>query len=211
MDKTSQEVRPMRPLIKKRTNPKDPVAWLEQARQYNSGNRAWRQWKLHAAEELLQLTAQTDRMQLLDLSLAGDFRAIYRIRMPVPRCPVNGRLAIADEAIFHLHYLEEWRVESPPPWAIIGLLEPPDFFHPNSAIALRGALCLGAIPAGVSPKEIALMGYSTVALQSVQLNESDPAGVLNLEACEYYRNHPEYMPLTPLGLLEPWEQQKGGP
>jgi len=32
--------------------------------------------------------------------------------------------------------------------------------------------------------------------------------VLNPHACEYYRDHPEFMPLTRTGLLDPWSPQE---
>ena len=29
-------------------------------------------------------------------------------------------------------------------------------------------------------------------------------GVMNAQACEYFREHPEYMPLTRAGILDAW-------
>jgi hypothetical protein len=131
--------------------------------------------------------------------------AVYRIEMPVPCWPVEDRLQIGDHAIFHLRYEERWRYQVPNGWEPLGLLFPPDPFHPNAKPSLRGALCLGDLEAGIPPVEIIKLGYFTLSLQAVQLDESDPNGVLNSQACDFFRAHEEYMPLTRAGLYEPLE------
>jgi hypothetical protein len=181
------------------------AAEVEAALSGNDGPRAWHEWKANALRELVELANRSPRMWLLAAGLRGDFNADYAIRMPVPRWPVAGRLVIDDLAIFHLHYQEQWRWESPPSWAPLGLWQPIDPFHPNMRPALRGACCLGKLPPGVSVKEIALLGYYALSLQDLGLDETDPYGVMNPEACEFYRQHPEYLPLTRAGLFDPWE------
>ena len=71
--------------------------------------------------------------------------------------------------------------------------------------SLQGAICLGTLPAGVALKELVLLGYYALSLQDRVLDETDPHGVLNIPACEFYRNHPEYLPLTHAGLADPWQ------
>ena len=146
---------------------------------------------------------------MLHLHVEGDLDAVYRIQMPVPRWPVDGQLQLAATAIFHLHFEERWCRESPAGWMPLSLLEPTDPFAPNMAPGRRGATCLGEnLPPGILVREIVLLGYHAVALQTCQLDESDPAGVLNLEACDYFRRHPEYLPLTHAGLLDDWQPPK---
>jgi hypothetical protein len=177
----------------------------QQALASNRGGRDWRQWKEAGLADFFKLAEQTERLEVLQASLEGDFHVVYGVRMPVPCWPLDGRLVIADGAIFDLHYLEEWRWRSPPGWAPLGLWRPQDPFHPNCRPNLRGAICLGTLPAGVRVRELILLGYYTLTLQNRVLDETDPHGVLNPMACEFYRNHPEYLPLTRAGLLDPWE------
>jgi hypothetical protein len=171
----------------------------------NAGNRAWREWKAAEAAAVVALADKAPRMEVLDMDLSADLNIAYRIDMPVPRWPVEGKLVIGDTAVFHLHYQEPWRWESPPGWAPLGLFQPLDPFHPNMQPALRGAICLGRLPPGTPPKEIVLLGYYALSLQDRVLDETDPHGVLNVVACEYYRQHPECLPLTRAGLFDPWE------
>jgi hypothetical protein len=67
-------------------------------------------------------------------------------------------------------------------------------------------LCLGDIHAA-APKELVLMAYYLVSLQDINLDETDSHGVFNAAACEFYRAHPEYLPLTRAGLFEPWSPE----
>lgn len=180
-------------------------ALLDKALPANRGPRDWREWKAAAAGELFELAVRSPRMEVLQLSLEGDFHAVYGVHMPVPRWPVDGKLVVADAAVFDLHYEEAWRWQSPPGWAPLGVWQPNDLFHPNCRPSLRGAICLGKLSAGARVRELVLLGYETLTLQNRVLDETDPHGVLNAAACEFYRNHPEYLPLTRAGLLDPWE------
>lgn len=184
-------------------------ALLKRALSQIAGNRPWRKWKTRAAEDLITMADRAARMDVMDLDVKGDLQAVYRIRMPVPRWPMDGKLQIGEEAAFHLGYQEQWLWESPAGWAPLGLLFPPDPFHPEARPALRGALCLGHLQPGTRPTEIVLMGYYMLTLQDLQLDDLDPAGVLNVQACEFYRNHGrEYVPLTRAGLFEELEPRK---
>jgi hypothetical protein len=170
----------------------------------NGGRRSFARWKQAALEEVLGLAERSPRMSLLRVDLATDFEMTYRIAMPVPRVPRGDELVVSDSAVFHLVFREEWRDEPPPGWAPLGILDPLDIWHPNYRPSFRGAICLGRLPAGIPPKELVLLGYFVVSLQDYALNEFDPHGVLNGAACEYYRCHPQYLPLTRTGLFESW-------
>ena len=54
-----------------------------------------------------------------------------------------------------------------------------------------------------------MLGYYLVSLQDYTLDERDPHGVLNSAACEFYRCHPQYLPLTRAGLFDPWSPDGG--
>ena len=124
--------------------------------------------------------------------------------MPVPLAPTKGVLELANAAVFRLAFRESWTWESPPGWGPLAVLAPQSIWHPNVAPDLKGVICLGALPPNTNLKEIILLGYYTLTLQETTLDELDPAGVLNPAACDYYRSHPEYLPLCGEGLLEPW-------
>ena len=183
---------------------------LEKALLRNGGGRAWRAWKAGQLEEVMKdLAFASPRMEVLHAELTSDLELVYGLQMPVPLAPRNGVLGLADAAVFRLAFRESWTWESPPGWGPLAVLSPAPIWHPNVAGDLKGVLCLGALPPNTNLKEIILLGYYTLTLQETSLNELDPAGVLNSAACEYYRNHPEYLPLCGEGLLESWEGLEG--
>ena len=169
------------------------------------GGRSWASFKEQSLQEALAMIALAPRVELLSVDLQGDLQLTYRIDMPTPRWPTADGLVIGRGAIFHLVYLDEWRTTPPPGIGPVGVFHPLDIFHPNAKPALRGALCLGELPAGVAPKELLLMAYYLVALQDYTLDETDPHGVFNPQACEYFRLRPEYLPLCTAGLYEDWQ------
>ncbi len=178
---------------------------LKQALQGNGGSKPWRGWKASQAEEVVEdLVNPSPRMEMVSIQLEGDLSLIYRIQMPVPLVPKGRLLDLSGVAVFHLTYRENWRWESPPGWAPLGIFSRRPVWHPNVSLDLRGVLCLGALPPSTRLKEIVLLGYYALTLQETVLDELDPIGVLNPEACDYYRSHPEYIPLCREGLLEPW-------
>lgn len=174
---------------------------LDRALLKNKGSIDWRGWKAEEARQLVDLANKAERMTLLELNLEGDVNAIYFLRMPVPRKPVNGKLRLGNGVLLHLRYEESWRWESPPGWGLLGVLDPHDVYHSN-VLAEKRTICLGEFPPGVPLKEIVLLGYFALTLQNVALNDQDPLGVLNQEACDFYRSHPEHLPLTSEGFLE---------
>jgi len=197
---------------KETTTPSVPLAseLLQRALATNSGRREWREFKAEQARELLELCAKSPRMTLLGLDLSGDFAALYGIAMPVPCRPIGDQLRIVSRAIFNLRYAEEWRWQPPAGFEPLGVLEPFDLFGPNMVAAPHGGVCLGHIPAGITVREIVLLGYFAVTLQTYQLNEVDPQGILNPAACEYFRLHQEWLPLTRAGLFDEWNPADAG-
>lgn len=189
------------------TKPKEEI--LADALRNNAGTASWKRWKAHSAQDIVALANEAPRMTLLDLSIAGDFKLAYHIHMPVPVRNGDSELRVVDGAVFCMRYLDEWRTEPPPPYAILGALHPHGLFHPNVRRGPISTICVGDVPAGVMPREIVLLGYYALSNQQLTIDETDPQGVLMFEACDFYRNHPEYVPLTRAGLTEPWERWKG--
>lgn len=169
---------------------------------HNSGERRWRGWKQAQAEELAEFVGRTPRVQLVDLNLDGDFNAVVSLKLPVPRWPREGRLRVTDRALVHLNYQSQWLVDPPPPWMPVGVVWPHDLYLPNARPGPRGDVCLGAVAAGTPVLELLLLGAYALSLQTVMLDETE--GVMNPQASEFYREHPELLPLTRTGLQEPW-------
>ena len=179
---------------------------LDQALQGNGGSKPWQSWKASQAEEVVEdLVNRSPRMEMVSIQLEGDLSLIYKIQMPVPLAPKGHLLGFSGVAVFHLSYRENWRWENPPGWGPLGIFSRRPVWHPNVSLEHRGVICLGALPPSTRLKEIVLLGYYALTLQESVLDELDPGGVLNFEACEYYRSHPEYIPLCREGLLEPWK------
>ena len=109
----------------------DPDELLMAAQQSNTGTRDWRDWKNAEAKELIDLMKKAPRAELLGLDLSADLRAAYAIQMPIPRWPVDHQIVVGNVALFDLIYHESWRWQSPPSFEPLGLLHPPDVYHPN--------------------------------------------------------------------------------
>ena len=60
------------------------------------GNRGWKTWKIAALDEILEMLRRARRVELLHADLHGDFDLTYKIAMPVPRQPCEGRLVICQ-------------------------------------------------------------------------------------------------------------------
>ena len=66
----------------------------------------------------------------------------------------------------------------------------------------RGEVRLGAtLPPGVRVKELVLMTYGALSMQSVMIDATDPAGVLNPEAAEWWQEIRNRLPLTSVPFL----------
>lgn len=190
-------------------------ALLEHALKGNCGDRSFRAWKESALRDILDMANNSPRMTIIGADLSADLELACEIVMPVPRRPLDGKLQIGHFAVFQLVYVDRWRRVAPHGWEPLSLIYPRDAFHPNvsARFDVQGACCLGRLPPSVRPKELLLMGYFLASNQDMNLDERDPEGVLNREACIYYRAHPEYLPLTQAGLYDPWspEEQVDGP
>ena len=179
----------------------------EAALEQNGGGRGFKHWKAKALQKIIELADASPRMQIGSVDLRNDLVLMYRIRQPVPRFPQEGKLTVGDSVTYHLVYTEAWRHSPPPPWGPVGVLAPPDIWHPNTRPALRSALCFGEIPPSIEPCELICLGYFLTTLQAYQLDEQDPHGVFNAAASEFYRGKPEYLPLTDKGLFDDWKME----
>jgi hypothetical protein len=68
-------------------------------------------------------------------------------------------------------------------------------------------LCLGArLPAGIRVKELVLMAYGALSMQTVMIDELDPAGVLNPVAARWWQANTDRIPLSRAAFLSPEDE-----
>jgi hypothetical protein len=179
---------------------------LRRLREAALGTPVWRARKETEARDLLALEQIADRMLVLGVDATTELRALVRLRAPVPCMPPGARdLVLADEVDLALLYPEEILRSPLPGFAIVEILTPRNVYHAN--VATRGPsqrLCLGAnVPRGYPLREAVLASYAALTLQSVMLDEHDPAGVMNGEAARWWQANTDRIPLTTAPFLAP--------
>lgn len=177
----------------------------EEALKHCSGSVAWRKRKTAEARDLLALSEITSRFHVAFLDLRESLRAVAVLHAPVPLSPDGeGKLRIAPLALLGITYPEEAILRPLPGYGSVQLLQPEGIFHPNGRGQNPQMLCLGvALPASIQLKEIVLMTYALLTLQTVMLDEGDAAGVMNAEAARYFRDRMHLVPLTREPFLDP--------
>jgi hypothetical protein len=177
----------------------------EEALKDCSGSVAWRKRKEAEARDLVALSEITSRFDVGFLDLRESLRAVAVLHAPVPLSPDGqGKLRIAPLALLGITYPEEAIRRPLPGHGSVQLLQPVGIFHPNALGQNPQLLCLGpALPVSIQLKEIVLMSYALLTLQTVMLDEVDPAGVMNGEAARYFQERMHLVPLTREPFLDP--------
>ena len=163
-----------------------------------SGSVAWRKRKQAEARDVLALSQIASRFEVSFLDLRESLRAVAVLHAPVPMSPDGqGKLRIAPLALLGIIYPEEATRRPLPGVGSVQLLQPVGIFHPNAHGQNPQVLCLGGtLPVSIQLKEIVLMSYALLTLQTVMLDEGDPAGVMNAEAARYFQERMNLVPLT---------------
>ena len=118
---------------------------------------------------------------------------------PVPIRPNDkGELRTAPYAILGFTYRESAAVTPCPGYQFVQILQPEDCHHANVWAQGGGqALCLGTkLPAGIRMKEIVLLTYGALSMQSIMIDERAPEGVMNREAARWWQMNMSKIPLT---------------
>jgi hypothetical protein len=183
-------------------------AQLDQAAAGAAGPAVWRQRKLAEARDLLALSqiAPPGRFTVEHLDLDEALRALLLLAVPVPCRPGGeGPLLVERRAMLGLHYPEAALRQVMPGYAFVHVLVPFAVWHANVAPIPEGqAVCLGAqLPAGVRAKELVLMTYGALSMQTVMIDPGDPAGVLNAAAARWWQDNLDRVPLTRTPFLGP--------
>lgn len=178
---------------------------LEEAVKAAGGPPAWKHRKQAEARDLLALAQIAPRLQVGWIDLATDLRALLLLRVPVPCRPgAAGDLVIERQAVLGLTYPQAALRQPLPGYSFLQVLAPADVWHANVAFGPVRPLCLGAaLPANVRVKELVLMAYGALSMQTVQIDEQDPAGVMNPEAARWWQANAGRAPLTRAPFLSP--------
>jgi hypothetical protein len=184
--------------------PSEQEAELRRLCEASLGPPMWRARKQAEARDLLALAQITPRMTLLALTAITDLRAVVRLRTPVPCLPPGADdLCVEDEVDLGIAYPEEILRVPLPGYALVEILAPRHIHHPN--VGARGSsqrMCLGAqVPRGYPLREAMCATYAALTLQSVMLDERDPAGVMNFDAAKWWQLNAQRIPLSAAPFL----------
>ena len=173
---------------------------LDTALAVSGGSPVWRARKEVEAREVMALSqrAPAGRMEVVYLDVSAALRLIVHLKVPAPCRPgSDGELRIEPFAHLGIIYPLETLREVRSGTGFVQILAPGEVWHAN-VLADRGQpLCLGAsLPPGIRVKELILMSYGALSMQSVMLDEGDAAGVLNLEAARWWQQNLDRIPLS---------------
>jgi len=175
------------------------------------GPLPWRNRKHAEAHELLVLAERAERLTVVGLDLTTELRALVRLVVPVATRPEpEGELVVAPEAELALFYPMAALRGALPGWSFVSIQEPQDAWSASIAQGPDQRLCLGTrLPAGIPLREILLASYSALAMQAIQIDERDEAGVMNLAAARYWQSRTSILPLTRAAFLDPLDGDAG--
>ncbi len=172
---------------------------LAEAERTSRGSAAWRLRKQTELRELLclaQLAPYRLRIQAVDFG-AEHLGLTIALHVPTPLRPgPDSILTRADAAVLQIVYSMEI-VRQPVPGNSVAAILAPEVWHPNVRSEKPQVLCLGtALPRGMPLREIIVLSYLSLSLQSVTMSEKDAAGVMNLSAARYFQANSSVVPLT---------------
>lgn len=170
------------------------------------GSAPWRARKVAELGDVLALEqiAPKGRLRILDFDLAQTLRLRVEMKVPVPTRPdPNGDLVIVPKAVLAITYPEESMYKALPGWRFCHVESPfGATWHANILPFPPQSLCLGVVIApGVRVKEIILGAYAALTMQSIQVDELDPGGVLNRDAGVWWSTKLERTPLSKVPFL----------
>ena len=185
---------------------------LDQALRLNGGDTAWQSRKQAEARDVLALSqiAPPGRLWVEWIDMADALRILLHLDVPVARKPdSNNELQLAYRAVLGLTYHQEAVQRPLPGTAFFDVMDPRDAWHANIGPLppipeqLRIVLCLGTeIPAGMRCSDLVVMAYGAFSMQTVQVDERDPAGILNFEAARWWQQNMHRIPLTKTPFLQ---------
>jgi hypothetical protein len=170
---------------------------LEQARVTAGGSALWRARKIAELRDIFALATISDRIVIEWFDVCTDLRMLLALRAPVPlRGPEPGALlVIGPDARLGLTYRPEVLSAPQPGYSFVQILTPGGVHHPNVSADDYQAVCLGQLPIGIPLKEILLLTYGALSMQTVNFS-LDAAGVLNPAAAAWWQQNTHRIPLS---------------
>ena len=169
-----------------------------------AGPAVWRSRKAAEAHDLFALSELASRFKVEFLDLRESLRALVVMRVPTPCLPdPEANLYIASQTYLGITYPEEALRLPMPGFAFVEILHPPHVWHANVSPEGPQMLCLGAqLPAGIQLKDLILMVYGAISMQTVMIDEMDSAGVLNPEAARWWQQNIHRLPLSKKAFID---------
>jgi hypothetical protein len=172
---------------------------LERLREAALGSATWRHRKLAEVRKVFGLEQLADRLTVLAVDATTDLRVVVLLHTPVPTMPPDSvDLVLEQQAELVLHYNEAILTGPLPGWAMVEILSPRFVLHANVGTSGDSQrLCLGAnIPRGYPVTEGILAAYAAFTMQSVAIDERDPAGVMSHSAALWWQQNAARIPLA---------------
>lgn len=175
-------------------------AFLHEIAARCGGDPAWKRRKLREAHDLLALAQLApERLAVQMLDPRDDLRVVVKLRTPVPcRADRQGDLEIANEATLGITYPRAILGGPLAGFSLVQILIPLHVWHANVAQApLPQSLCLAAkLPQGTRLPQLVVLSYAALSMQSVMVDETDAAGVLNADAARWWQGRLDRTPLS---------------
>lgn len=177
---------------------------LERLRETALGSASWRARKIESLRETFALEQIAERLTVRAVDAITELRVVVSLRTPVPCMPPEATdLVVEDEVELILHYPEEILRGPIPGYAIVEILEPRHVFLASVGSAGGSQrLCLGAnVPRGYPLREAILATYASFTMQTIAIDERDPAGVMNGDAAHWWQSNTARIPLSTAPFL----------
>jgi hypothetical protein len=177
---------------------------LEYAMAHCGGDAATRNRKRAEARELLALSqiAPTGRIIVEALDLREDLRAMLVMQVPVACRPgPDNEPQICERALIGFTYPNEGFRRPLPGSAFFQILLPRNIWLAQIKQPEQSLCIAPQIPAGTRTAMLLLRAYGALSMQSIQIDDMDPAGVFNVEIAHWWQENLHRVPLTSVALL----------
>lgn len=157
-------------------------------------------WKKQALlQELQQAADRSPVLSVLNVRTQdNDIQAVVQFDFPTLVKCSDSTVSLSGPVVVGLRYGAHLLSETPHPLELAAILTP-EPFHPNCSP--HGLLCLGHPTPGISFYSVLHQVWAALTF-NMQCVNVRPGEVMNREAADYVRLHPDRFPLTDEGLFE---------
>ena len=183
----------------------------EAAKSTCAGPAPWAARKLREVCDLMALAQVSQRIDLQWLDLRDDFRVVFHLRVPVATRPdPHGDIVIRNYATIGLTYRAEAARLPQPGYSFVHLLAPASAWYANIPRGLGplpdfgNPICLGTtLPAGSRVRELVVLTYLSLSMQTTQINPADSAGLFRPEVARFWQHNLNRIPLSRTPFIVP--------